>query len=63
MKWTRVFSIAALAAVLLYFAVSAAGGLGAYFSADDGGNLLSLHKCFESSLARCSRAWSTSLIG
>jgi hypothetical protein len=40
---------AALGGLVLYFAVSAWDGLHAYFTFDDGGNLLNLHKYFESS--------------
>src|ERR1039457_129364 len=52
MRRVRLLAVLALAASLLYFAVSAADGLHAYFSGDDGGNLLNLHKCFESSPGR-----------
>jgi hypothetical protein len=52
MKPSRVFACVALAVPALYFAVSAANGLHSFFSLDDGGNLLNMHRCFESSPGR-----------
>src|SRR5271157_1499712 len=51
MKRSRAAIFLALAAAGLYFAVSSADGLHSFFSPDDGGNLLNLHKCFEASPA------------
>ncbi|HEV8145341.1 MAG TPA: hypothetical protein VGP79_03120, partial [Bryobacteraceae bacterium] len=45
----RVLTAAALIAAALYFAVFAAVGLGAYFTLDDGGNLLNAHGYWENS--------------
>jgi len=56
MKRPRWFAFLALAVVAVYFAVSAADGLHSFFSFDDGGNLLNLHKCFERSPGRILRS-------
>lgn len=46
----RALVIAALLFLAIYFAVSASAGLNAYFTQDDGGNLLRMHKYWEHSL-------------
>lgn len=47
----RAALIASLLVLVLYFVVSSSGGLNAYFTEDDGGNLLNSHKYWEHSLA------------
>ncbi len=47
---TRLLNRAAVLAAAVYFAVFAAVGLGAYFTLDDGGNLLNAHGYWETSL-------------
>jgi hypothetical protein len=46
----RAVTIASVLFLAIYFAVSAAPGLHAYFTQDDGGNLLNMHKYWEHSL-------------
>ncbi len=50
-KYGKALRAAALAFIAVYFAVSAFDGLSAYFTQDDGGNLLNMHKYWETSLA------------
>ena len=47
---SRLVLPASLALLAIYFAVSAAGGLHAYFTQDDAGNLLTMHRYFEHSI-------------
>jgi hypothetical protein len=47
---TRPVLILSCLALAIYFAVSASGGLNAYFTQDDGGNLLHMHNYWENSL-------------
>ena len=47
----RAALIASLLVLVVYFVVSSSGGLNAYFTEDDGGNLLNSHKYWEHSLA------------
>ena len=47
---TRLRAIACLLLLAIYFAVLAADGLGAYFTPDDGGNLVNMHEYWERSL-------------
>jgi hypothetical protein len=47
---TRFGTIACLLLLAIYFAVFAADGLGAYFTPDDGGNLVNMHEYWEHSL-------------
>jgi len=50
MKRTWVPTFLALSVAGLYFTVSAADGLSAFFSMDDASNILNLHKCLGSSV-------------
>jgi hypothetical protein len=50
-RHARPVTIACLVFLGVYFAVSAHKGLGAYFTQDDGGNLMHMHKYWEHSLA------------
>jgi hypothetical protein len=47
---TRFQAIACVLLLSIYFAVFAADGLGAYFTPDDGGNLVNMHEYWEHSL-------------
>ena len=47
----RAALIACVLVLVVYFAASSSGGLNAYFTGDDAGNLLHSHKYWEHSLA------------
>jgi hypothetical protein len=53
---TRFRAIACLLLLAAYFAVFAADGLGAYFTPDDGGNLVNMHEYWEHSLGDMARS-------
>ena len=58
----RVLNAAAVIAVAVYFVVFAADGLHAYFTLDDGGNLLNAHGYWEHSLGEMAGSRGSALV-